>query len=322
MERNPTCRERGYNAIEMVLSTQRRLGRVLMLMALGALGFASAQTNQTGPIETSDCPESKRVEGEAKAGDFVVRIFRRETLYACIQVLRGNAVLYSRQGYKFTIGNGLEGDRSPSSPTISPGTDITGLGKPNVLVDEWTGGGHCCLIFHVLELGDSVREVASVNAQHSTDSYFADLDHDGVFEVLTRDWTFAYWHTSFADSPAPEIVLRFVGNGYKLALDLMRKPTPAMAELNKTASGIRADYGGSGYPSSRLWATMLELIYTGNPGAAWSFQSEAWPSTQESNKEFLRGFCGQLANSPYFEMLRPALADAPCSFDPKDGAPI
>lgn len=169
--------------------------------------------------------------------------------------------------------------------------------------------------------GEPVREVAVIHVQDSDDSYFLDLDHNGRYDVSAQDYTFAYWHASFGDSPAPKIVLRFNGSDYELALDLMRKPVPSKDELKKVVLAIRAGWK-SEFPEPLLWKTMLDLIYTGHSDLAWKVVSQAWGSSRGLPRKFLEGFCDQLANSPYFGQLRPTLADAPCDFDPRYGRPM
>ena len=257
-----------------------------------------------------------RLEDQAQFEAFVIRSYRSEGGGGCVQVLRNDSLAFSRQtGGRFFIANGFDEPGAAPAPAIPVGTDVTGFGKPNVVLSEWTGGGHCCYVFRVLELGKIVREVAAIDVQDAIDSCFVDLDHNGVFALVSRDYTFAYWRASFAESPAPGIILRFNGVGYDLALDLMRKPAPDKEEIDKIVAEVRQ----SEYPKPLLWKTMLDLIYTGNADLAWRFLPAAWPSTVTSRGEFLRGFCGQLANSPYFERLDTQLTNAPCVFDPKNG---
>jgi hypothetical protein len=190
------------------------------------------------------------------------------------------------------------------------------MGRPNLILVEWTGGAHCCFIFRVFQLDQNIREVAALDVRDAEKSYFADLDHDGIYEFVTNDYTFAYWHSSFAGSPAPCVILRFNGLRYEPALDLMRKATPAASVTRQMIRGI----GGGSYPSPSFWGNMLDLIYGGHPDLAWKLVSGRWPQGFVPREEFLREFCGQLANSPYFEALRPTLANAPCMFDPKNGS--
>jgi hypothetical protein len=121
-----------------------------------------------------------------------------------------------------------------------------------------------------------------------------------------NDWTFAYWETSFAESPAPEVILRYQEGVYRPAIELMRQPAPDPAELEEQAQEIRADPEGWQQPSPPplLWAEMLDLIYSGQAELAWSFLAQAWPPDVPGQEAFLRRFLAQLTTSPFWPELQ------------------
>jgi hypothetical protein len=289
----------------------RSISALLLTSAVAVFGLA--QNRQDEGAGCSRPPDSQ-IDEQERVAEFVIRTYRMAGA-GCIQVLKSDEVVFSNEaGGGFIIG--MPSTRNPLwAKVVPPGTDITGLGKRNVILTESTGGAHCCYTFRVLELDQDVRQIAALAVQDAEESYFADLDDDGVYEFVTYDYTFAYWHTSFANSPAPRVVLRFNGSRYELALDLMRKPAPTTPD----AGHVRSDLGDPLYPRPSLWRNMLTLIYTGHADLAWKLVSSRWPRGVVPREEFLRGFCGQLANSPYFEALRPTLANAPCTFDAKNG---
>jgi hypothetical protein len=47
------------------------------------------------------------------------------------------------------------------------GRDITGDGKPNLVVEQWTGGVHCCTFFYVFEIADQLRYIATLDNGHT-----------------------------------------------------------------------------------------------------------------------------------------------------------
>jgi len=301
----------------------------LFLLAglLGAMPVAAASKNPE--IVTVPCPQKRKLNDEKRFQAFVIRTYRGDhpdvDFNDCIQVLRHQRVVFSEAAEgRITIGNdingGFEQEKGAYQPPAVPlGRDITGLGKPNLIFSVWSGGAHCCYTFHILELGDRVREIAKVDAADSDYAHFEDVNKDGIYEFVGWDFTFAYWHAGFNGSPAPVIVLRFNGAGYELAPDLMRKPAPSAEELGKKREKVRHADWTDGYPPPLLWGTMLNLIYTGHSELAWRFVSDAWMPVRTPKKTFLRDFCGQLARSPYFDELRPTIVDAPCEFNPKYG---
>ena len=147
----------------------------------------------------------------------------------------GSLIYRKNEASAYSIGNNIEG--APGIAVIKPGTDVTGSGQPEVIVGSWSGGAHCCFSFQILQLGRDFRVLAKLDAKDSGGAHFEDINHDGKYEFIANDWTFAYWRTSFAESPAPEVILRpkpaesgYVD--YQLALDLMRKPAPTQEQLD------------------------------------------------------------------------------------------
>lgn len=267
-----------------------------VLIFLGACGASGQQC---------DWKDSATV----RIGEFAVRHTRGRSLgRSCLQVTRKNRVeLKLSGGAQLELANGME----EGSPKIVPGSDITGLGKPNLVVTESTGGAHCCTVLHVLELGSSVREIAAVDLMDSENVHLIDLDGDGVWEMVGQDWTFSYWHTSFAESPAPEVVLRFDGQRYRLALDWMRRPA-GYVDIRTIAERSRAHLRQFRVLPPVLWGGMLDAIYTGNGVGASDLIAAVWPMGGADKQKFVREFCDQLASSPWFEDLRPNLKGSPC----------
>ena len=187
---------------------------------------------------------------------------------------------------------------------VKPGIDITGQGKPNLVVSMWTGGAHCCFSYNILELGDEVKEIGEINAGHSDVCRFRH-ERDGRVDFIVSDWTFAYWHASFAESPAPDVILRYEPGGYKVAADLMRRSAPSEDEFKQlVGKGRHLKLDQDGWPASAFWETMLDLIYAGNSDLAWKFCDLAWPGDKRKKAEFLAEFRAQLAQSRYYPALR------------------
>jgi hypothetical protein len=298
--------------------------KLLALLAFLAFLVLLSGAQPTAPPSGGKCPAGYKLEDEQKFQSYTVRIYRGgdaadDAFDGCLRILKDGRVIFAKNtDTKFAIGDDINkgsDDRLLHPPSIPVGTDITGLGKPDLIVSEWTGGAHCCFIFHVIELDEPIREIASIDAEDADYAHFEDVDRDGVYEFLGWDLAFKYWRTSFAQSPAPQIILRFDGTRYKLAPDLMRKAAPSTEQLRKIETDIgNEDAWKQGSPPPKFWGTMLDLIYSGHADEAWKFADEAWGSANESKSRFLSDFCEQLATSPYFEDLRPTITKAPCKF--------
>jgi len=215
--------------------------------------------------------------------------------------------------------SGLLSTESMMAILMSPpaGTDLNGDGIPEIIVRYFSGGAHCCMEYRIYSLGKRLELINTLQGLHSYFK-FRDLDGDGKYEAIGRDWTFGYWNASFAGSPAPEIILQWKDRKYRLAKDLMKKP-PNEKELQKLAKEFRRsalftdESRQSLHWEAEWWAVMLELIYTGNGDLAWKFCDWFWPvSNQKSvgqiyladKKKYLVEFKKQLKKSPYWADLK------------------
>ena len=304
--------------IQPISYSQAKVAFLAVILAASPRPSGSqASTRAQAPKATShsedfaddkeSCPGSRRKTGEANFGEYVVRTYRYPNSFGCFVISRNGRAVHKETSMDFQIGGSpslmLEGKRGELTHI---GTDVTGFGQPDLVIGEWTGGAHCCFLFHVFELGSTrLRKVATIDAQHSDLSRFADVDHDGRPEFLTNDWTFAYWHTGFMQSPAPDVILRFRNGKFRLALDLMRKPNPNERDIAAKTKEIAGNWDTSEEgPPAAYWAELLDLIYSGNARRAWSFAEEAWPRDKEGRDEFMKEFRKQLRSSPYWEELK------------------
>ena len=207
----------------------------------------------------------------------------------------------------FTSEMGMSYEINPGDATGNlplPGKDITGDGIPDLVVEGYSGGAHCCNDYLIFSLGEQFQKIAHLYGGDSSFE-FKDIDGDGVYEIIGRDWTFAYWETSFAASPAPEIILYYKDNKYKLACGLMRESHPEfMDKFDKKLEMIKSDPAWTDEVPSSLWGYMLDLIFTGNSKKAYEFFDRAWQGDKEGKKKFIRKFKTQLSKSPYWHKIR------------------
>lgn len=214
-----------------------------------------------------------------------------------------------------------------SQTRIGVGQDINGDKVPDLIVTQYSGGAHCCFSYTIISLEPTAAHVIAFLPADDGGAAFADVDGDGVYEIRVQESAFRYWNTSFVESPAPEVILRWNGAAYVLAPDLMAAPPLAEDELARRAKQI-ADIAASATPGatataggaassavgaapgpsplwnlSLLWRTMLELIYTGHPARAAAFLDQAWPPDLAGKEQFRRDFTKQLHTSRYWPAL-------------------
>lgn len=203
---------------------------------------------------------------------------------ACFRILQHGREVYHVDGEGFAIAKAVE--------------DIDGNGVVDIVISEWTGAGHRDQRLHILELGTRLRHVATVAGTHAATARFEDLDGDGRMELLTHDWTFANWRTSFADSPAPDVVLRFSKGAYRPAWSLMRRAAPDVAAA--AAKLVDDPAWAQNEVPPALLATMLDWTYAGQGAAAEQLLAATWPVTNAEKRDaFWRSFQAQLVLSPY-----------------------
>jgi hypothetical protein len=270
-------------------------------------GQKAAQQIEEFADAKEPCPGGRKKTGEASFREYTVRTYRHPNSFGCFVISRGGRAVYRQTSIEFQIGGSpdlpLEGKQDELTPT---GTDVTGQGRPELVIGEWTGGAHCCFLFHIFELGpERLRKATMIDAQHSDRSRFEDVAHDGHLEFLTNDWTFAYWHTGFMQSPAPDVILRFRDGKFRLALELMRKPAPDDKDLAQHAKKIAANWDApEPGPPPEYWEEILDLIYAGNAQRAWKFADESWPRDKAGKQDFMKQFKKKLMQSPYWEDLK------------------
>ena len=200
-------------------------------------------------------------------------------------------------------------------PAIKPTlTDLNHDGVMDLIVQHFTGGAHCCFQYWIYTLGDTPSQLAFLESKDSQ-LVFVDKDNDGIFEIEGADKTFAYWQTDYATSPAPLFVLTFTPDGLKLDTEKMRQPTPSESELENMVMRARSELGKTISENQdeawryagihpAVWATMLDLIYTGNGNVAWDFFDRVWRNGVRGKDEFRAGFTALLQSSPYWDGIR------------------
>ncbi|MFC2156368.1 hypothetical protein ACFLT9_00895 [Acidobacteriota bacterium] len=241
------------------------------------------------------------------------------TFYDTIKILQGEKILWEKQelesavdfikpeGGKEYMEIRIQGHETSTIKTC----DIDGEGHPELVVQTFSGGAHCCFEYHILRLGQTVEEVIHIYGGN-TMLRFDDLNTDGILELLTGDDTFAYWHNSYADSPRSPIILEYTEGHYILANQKYSEILMDEAqEEEKRLLGFKE--GKSSEEESFLWdfegqipavllSVMLDNIYTGRWRKAVSLFAE-YPIEKTDRRLFGEDFIETLQGSRYWPNL-------------------
>lgn len=81
---------------------------------------------------------------------------------------------------------------------------------PEVVVDVYTGGAHCCTYSMIYRYDSTKKQYVSVQHSWGNSGYrLEDLDRDGQVEFRSVDDRFAYAFTSYAASAYPMMIWRY-----------------------------------------------------------------------------------------------------------------
>jgi len=256
-----------------------------------------------------------------------------------LQIFKAGTLIYSNSSHEFYDPEKKDSATDTSDSNLPPLlTNITGSGIPNLVISEFSGGAHCCSIYHIFELGDEFREVATIDAADGG-AAFVDLDNNGVLNIATEDWSYAYAFTSYAGLSVPDIILRLVDSQYVVAPDLMFTEPPAPADYAKLVQEVRDAYvpsedetevksPGEWGSDATLWGTMLELTYKGHLDMAMQLFDDCWQDEWDDKDAAAEKFWKQVAMSPHgravveaqgYELPEPEPDPESVSSPPEDG---
>ena len=148
--------------------------------------------------------------------------------------------------------------------TVSSGAltvrDIEGNGEPDVILDLYTGGAHCCSVLQVYAW-DPATMTYTVTGHDFGDpgARITDLAGDGHLEFESADDRFAYEFGAFAFSGLPMQIWRFSGHRF---VDVTRQfpaavTADARSQYNSFLSGAKQS-AGLGFLAA--WAADEDLL--------------------------------------------------------------
>lgn len=89
------------------------------------------------------------------------------------------------------------------------GNDLNADGYPDLVVETYSGGAHCCFGTQVFSLRPNGAALILKKPESNAGGYFEDLDADGVSEFITYDDSFAYQYCPYAAGVVVKVILAY-----------------------------------------------------------------------------------------------------------------
>jgi hypothetical protein len=197
----------------------RRRRRALLIAAIGALALpATAAADGAGTVTAAAGPTSATLSWKA-------------AMYGVadphLAIVRAGAPLFDGSPVA-DVKECTEGCSFPGVPLHV--IDLDGDGEPEVLVDAYTGGAHCCVVSEILRFTGT--GYSGLEAFWGDPGYrLRDLDGDGRPELVSADDAFAYAFSSYAASFLPPYVVDYDPTANRGLRDVTRR-FPALIRKN------------------------------------------------------------------------------------------
>lgn len=179
------------------------LGLTASVAVLGVIGLkvdvaqAETKTVQSGNVRAELNYECSQ---KGESGDYCL------TYTTELTIMRGGQTLYQQKPavdeYDRPLIDSLAGAFQVR--------DVNGDREPEVIVDFFTGGAHCCTYSLIYRYNPQQKQYSALRHEWMNAGYILeDLDKDGIPEFRTRDDRFAYAFGSYAGSRYPVQVWRY-----------------------------------------------------------------------------------------------------------------
>ncbi|MGB7207676.1 MAG: hypothetical protein WBD27_03355 [Pyrinomonadaceae bacterium] len=182
--------------------------------------------------------------------------------------------------------------------------DKTGDRIPDVMIDYFSGGAHCCFSTYFVNLADAVDVLEVLNTDNASLAVIG-VNPKGGLRFATNENAFAYWNIHYAGSPMPDVILEFQNGELRPNFELMKKPAPSLARLKAKARAASLKISNDLYNEvgmdfeEAFWSEMLDLIYSGHEDLAWQYFELVWPTKKTGKEKFTADFKEALAESYY-----------------------
>lgn len=132
-----------------------------------------------------------------------------------LTISRGGAILYDEPVISKFCGKLCWPGPGVSRRSSVQVVDLEASGDPDVVLDLYSGGAHCCTVVQIFSFDSATTTyVKTERVFGDPDAKVVDLGHNGQFEFLTADDSLAYRFTDFAASGLPIEILTFANRHF------------------------------------------------------------------------------------------------------------
>jgi hypothetical protein len=173
------------------------------------------------------------------------------------------------------------------------GSDLNADGFPDLVVETYSGGAHCCFGTQVFSLRPTGAVLILQKPESNTGGYFENLGSDQVAEFITYDDLFAYQYCPYAAGVTVKVIMAYDPGQDRYLPASPRFPEQYTEEI--TTNEERAQYapGELGeWDGSNICAILplaLDYLYLGQP--------------ERAQTEFRSRYSGPDADAKWAEIL-------------------
>jgi hypothetical protein len=174
------------------------------------------------------------------------------------------------------------------------GSDLNADGFPDLVVETYTGGAHCCFGTQVFSLRPTGAALILQKPESNAGGYFENLGGDQVSEFITYDDSLVYQYCPYAAGVTVKVIMAYDAGQDRYLPASPRFPEQYVEEIS-THEG-RAQYGPGElgeWDGSNICAVLplaLDYLYMGQP--------------ERAHTEFRSRYSGPDADAKWAEILQ------------------
>lgn len=172
--------------------------------------------------------------------------------------------------------------------------DLAGDGVPDLVLESYSGGAHCCWTYYILSMGVDPHLVKQFDNERGAG--FVRNENTGRVDIVTQDGAFDYFDSQcHACTEFPVVYLRLEGDQWvDSGPDHIQDYDEIIAKSRQalTAEEIQSFRSAQGDPyeaddsagttSKKILSIVFAYLYSGRPEQAQQALQELWPPSDQS----------------------------------------